>query len=118
MANSPPEMDVTFITTCEQSVKPNQCAKVPIGTPVTFTTELNIAKCLDNEEPHTVSIFPIGLNENLTISVESACDYDRWVKIICRNKIILHLYSQNYSLQTVKRVWLSQNVDLVWRMYL
>ena len=76
MANSPPDVNVTFSTTCELSVKPNQCANVPLGTPVTFTAELNIAKCLDNEEPHTVSIFPIGLNENLTISVESACDCD------------------------------------------
>ena len=75
MANSPPDVNVTFSTTCEQSVKPNQCANVPLGTPVTFTAELNIAKCLDSDEgPKTVSIFPIGLNENLTISVESACD--------------------------------------------
>ena len=76
MSNSPSDVNVTFSTTCEQSVKPNQCANVPLGTPVTFTAELSIAKCLDTSVPQTVSIFPIGLNENLTISVESACDCD------------------------------------------
>ena len=42
------------------------------GFPVTFTAELSISSC--DLAPGTVTIFPIGLNENLTISVEAACD--------------------------------------------
>ena len=39
---------------------------------MSFTAELSIASC--DLSPQTVTIFPIGLNENLTLTVEPACD--------------------------------------------
>ena len=45
-----------------------------LGNPVSFTAELSLDRC--DLSPQTVTIFPIGLNENLTLTVEPACDCD------------------------------------------
>jgi len=68
------EVGVKFFTDCNVGPESlsNQCNNIPLGTPVQFTAEVNISKCLDT--PQTITIFPVGLNENLTITIESACE--------------------------------------------
>ena len=73
MSNGPANINVTFKTNCEGGIKlgPNSCAEVPLGSPVSFTADINVDKCLDS--PQTVTIFPQGLNENLTVTINTAC---------------------------------------------
>ena len=74
MENSPGTVNISFNTECEAGVKlgPNHCTNVALGQPVTFTAEVSVSQCDETQEK--VSIFPLGLNENLTISVQSDCD--------------------------------------------
>jgi len=76
MSQSSPDVNVTFSTFCEGGIGlgDDSCADIPLGSPVKFSAEISVEKCLD--APQTVNIFPIGLNENLTIIVETLCECD------------------------------------------
>ena len=75
MENSDASVNISLDTTCgggSNKLGPNHCGGVALGQSVNFTAQISVSKCLDATE--TVSIFPLGLNENLTILVESDCD--------------------------------------------
>ena len=75
MENSDASVNISLDTNCEgESIKlgPNHCGTVSLGQSVNFTAKISVGRCLDKAE--IVSIFPLGLNENLTIVVESDCD--------------------------------------------
>merc|ERR1719357_230133 len=52
-----------------------KCQGIPLGTPVTFTAEVNVSSCFGT--PQTLSIFPVGISgETFNLTLTSACDCD------------------------------------------
>ena len=49
----------------------DQCTGIPLGSPVSFWVEVNSSQCLSS--PLSLSVAPVGLGENLTISLETVC---------------------------------------------
>ena len=72
IANTPTDLQLEFSSDCEERPA-TQCSNVDLGTPVTFSVSVTADHCPSmDEEP--VTIFPLGLAENLTILVESGCE--------------------------------------------
>ena len=72
IANTPTDLELEFSSDCGEK-PPTQCSNVDLGTPVTFSVSITTDHCPgEKEEPLT--IFPLGLAENLTILVESGCE--------------------------------------------
>jgi len=77
------KIGVQFLTDCNQGgpERPmsewpgGKCQGIPLGTPVTFTAEVNVSSCL--KTPQALTIFPVGISgETLNLTLTTACQCD------------------------------------------
>ena len=74
--NSNPDISVTLRAKCPDSVEEetDTCDNVSLGSSVEFIAEVKVRKCLT--EPSFVTISPVGLNQSLTVEINTICDCD------------------------------------------
>ena len=73
--NVPDDVIVTLKANCkgdDAEEVTNTCLNVDLGSSVNFVAEIQARRCLD--QPATISISPVGLNQSLEVFVDTICD--------------------------------------------
>lgn len=71
---------VTYYSSClnKNGVlnKTNKCDGLKVGTIVNFQAEIEVTSCPPNKNDwsQTFQIYPVGINESLTVTVQMQCD--------------------------------------------
>ena len=77
-STAPDGIRIRFYTACmSQRVQENhQCLGLKVGDKVTFTASIEVLRCSvnKNERDFSFKIRPVGLNEELDVNLNVACD--------------------------------------------
>jgi len=71
---------VTYYSSCldksGQLKQTNKCDGLKVGTVVNFQAEIEVTSCPPNRKDwvQTFQIYPVGINESLTVTLEMQCD--------------------------------------------
>lgn len=74
------DIKVTYYSSCldkSGQLKPtNKCDGLKVGTVVNFQAEIEVTSCPPNRKDwiQTFQIYPVGINESLTVQLEMQCD--------------------------------------------
>jgi len=85
---------VTYYSSCLDKdgvlKQTNKCDGLKVGTVVNFQAEIEVTSCPPNRKDwtQTFQIYPVGINESLTVSLDMQCECD------CEN--VGHPVSSNF----------------------
>lgn len=83
--NATSDVKITYYSTCldGKREKRNVCKGLKVGTNVTFEAHIEVKSCPKNKKDwrQTIQVYPIGLNEAMTIDLEMICECE------CEKKI-------------------------------
>lgn len=71
---------VTYYSSClnktGQPIPTNKCDGLKVGTVVNFEAVIEVTSCPPNRKDwtQTFQIYPVGINESLTVALEMQCD--------------------------------------------
>lgn len=78
--NAPSYIKISYYSSCvdgKNLIKTNKC-EVKVGDIVTFTIQITVTSCPANRKDwkQTIEVYPVGLDESMTIDLEMLCDCD------------------------------------------
>nr|XP_023020280.1 integrin beta-PS isoform X1 [Leptinotarsa decemlineata]XP_023020284.1 integrin beta-PS isoform X1 [Leptinotarsa decemlineata] len=78
--NASSAVSIKFFTRCLNStgalVNTNKCGNIKVGDIINFKIDIEVLKCPEKRSDYfqTIQIYPVGINESLTIDLEMLCE--------------------------------------------